>query len=186
MRIPNGASVATLILCAAACNQAPSRSPAESDADLHPPFPLPAPIVAPKPVELPPPPPPARPNYEFREGSAYGYVAALSEDDRRAGRAAGEVLMYRYRGVQNGRYVLELVGAGGGVIGRSECANPCNAIILHEGGTVRRLAYHPTSIIGSAMEDAIAGRLEVYGRRQPIVGRQSDDGTASRNETATH
>lgn len=115
--------------------------------------PPPAPVVVPA----------ATANWDFREGQEYGYVAAVSEEDRKRGRAAGSVHLFRYLGQEDGKHVLVSLGDDGAPFARSYCASPCVAIktVFGDGG-VRRIAYDTDSVIGAAFEDAIAGRMKVY------------------------
>jgi hypothetical protein len=100
-------------------------------------------------------------NYNLREGDLYGYIAAVSEEERKQGRAAGEVVLYRYRGVVDGLHRLENVDAAGRTVGINECPSACVAIKSYQYGRPSRIAFNPSSIIGAAFEDAIAGRLNV-------------------------
>src|SRR5690349_8810435 len=54
-------------------------------------------------------PPLKLPNYRDKEGSIYEYVSAVSEDDRKKGKAVGDVFMYAFRGHANGLYRLSSV-----------------------------------------------------------------------------
>jgi hypothetical protein len=98
-------------------------------------------------------------NWEFKEGDVYGYIAAVSEEDRKRGKAAGDVIMYRYAGIQNGAYHLELVRDDGTIESTAACVRPCVAIKVYSGAGMQRIAYNPSSIIGAAFEDAMNGRL---------------------------
>jgi len=163
MRAATGAACIALVVGAAACSR--RHSAGESSAEnSQSPIPMPAPVEPmspPVPYPRSVPTPPVQHNYDFREGSAYGYVAGLSEEERRTGRAAGDVLMFRYRGMQNGRHVVEQLTPDGRSAGMSSCADPCHAIRSGSGSNVHLTAYNPASIIGSVFEDAIAGRLVV-------------------------
>lgn len=108
--------------------------------------------TAPAPVQ-------ASPNYDEHDGSLYRYIAAVSDEDKAKGVAAGSVSTFRYLGKQGGKYVLESVGDDGSTLARNECAEPCRILVRHYGSSVSRLAYDPSSVIGAAFEDAIAGRL---------------------------
>lgn len=88
------------------------------------------------------------------------YVAAVSEEESKQGKSAGEVVIFRYLGQRNGVHRLENVTDGGQTVGVSECASPCKVIkTTRPSGSVDRIGYSPTSVIGSAFEDAFAGRL---------------------------
>ena len=64
-------------------------------------------------------------NWIVHEKGAYGYSVAVSKEQSDAGQAAGEVLMFRYLGVENGEYRLSQ-DENPGLI--ATCANPCAAI----------------------------------------------------------
>jgi hypothetical protein len=59
----------------------------------------------------------------------------------------------------------------GNVLLTSECAEPCRIIRNRVGETIERIPFNPGSMIGSAFEDAIAGRLEVAKRRDKVPSR---------------
>jgi hypothetical protein len=98
-------------------------------------------------------------HYGLHDGNAYGYIAAVSEDDRKKGKAAGDVVMVSYLGHWNGALHLAEVNDSGGVIANYECSNPCVAIKRDQYGNVQRFAYTPLSVIGGAFEDAMNGKL---------------------------
>lgn len=114
------------------------------------------------------PPPQPTHNYEEVQGETYYYVAALSDADREAGKAAPQVLGFRYLG-QNprGEHIIVRVLDSGYPASHAYCSNPCR-IIRYENGS--RVAFTTNSIIGAAFDDAINGRLVIAGasaRRQP-------------------
>jgi hypothetical protein len=97
------------------------------------------------------------PQYADRDGDAYLYVAAVSEEQQKRGQASGDVVMFKYLGRSGGLFRLE--DASGAV---SECSNPCRVIkTVHPGGYVSRTGFSPSSIFGSAFSDAFNGFLEV-------------------------
>jgi hypothetical protein len=107
-------------------------------------------------------------NYEFRENGLYGYFSAVSDEDRAKGRATGDVILYAYRGVRNGVHRLTSFDDSGRRRGDWECDSPCVVIRQVAGRQViGRLPYSPTSVIGGAFQDALAGRLEVVPERPP-------------------
>jgi len=121
------------------------------------------PELAPSPAEAPiqtPTPPAESPNYAEKDGDAYLYITAVTEEDQKKGKAVGDVVMFRYRGVRDGMHVLESISENGHVFSTAECAEPCRIIKRRFGGTTDRLPYEPNSIIGSAFEDAINHRLQ--------------------------
>lgn len=98
-------------------------------------------------------------NYDEKRGWTYYYVAAISEEDRKKGRAAGAVVAYQYLGLNDdGRHVLANMNPNGTVNHEASCASPCRIIDLSYGGN---MAYTSQSIIGAAFEDAIRGKLKV-------------------------
>lgn len=97
-------------------------------------------------------------NYSERNGIIYSYVAALSEEDRRLGRAAGNVISFAYLGKAGGRHSLAQVLPNGNIINRSYCNEPCR-VINYDGG--QQVGFNEQSIIGAAFADAIAGHLAV-------------------------
>lgn len=138
-----------------ACNNAPESDAGSSDADT---------VVAPvTPAEgaATSEAAPALPdhNYDEKRGWTYYYVAAISEEDRKKGRAAGAVVAFQYLGLNDdGRHVLANMNSNGSVNHEASCASPCRIIDLSYGGN---MAYSPESIIGAAFEDAIRGKLKV-------------------------
>lgn len=101
-------------------------------------------------------------NYDFREGDAYGYIAAISDEERAKGKGAGDVLMYRYAGFKDGLHRLEHLAADGSVMFRSECPEPCVAIKIQGRHGVSRMAYSANSVLGAAYQDAMNGKLRPY------------------------
>ena len=118
-------------------------------------------------VEIPPPPKPTH-NYDFRDGDTYGYEAALSDDDRKAGKAARDVVIYRYAGLIEGKHTLEFLEPDGAISSVSQCSSDCHAIRTWAGGRSYLRAFDPSSILGAAMEDAIKGRLR---KPRPSIAR---------------
>lgn len=117
--------------------------------------------TSPPPPPLPPSPPVPDHNYEERRGRDYLYVAAISEEDRIKGRAAGDVLTFRYFGLnENGQHVLASINPDGSVWRTASCKSQCRVIEYSDG---RRIAYSPQSVIGAAFQDAFRGKLRVAG-----------------------
>lgn len=114
-------------------------------------------------------------NYSFVEGDVYGYIAAVSEEDRKQGKAAGDVVQYRYAGYWEDEYHLELLNSAGDIIGVDTCRRPCVAIKQYYGGRMERLAYNPQSIVGAAFEDVFNGQLKVKRRKAVPAPRQSKE-----------
>lgn len=105
-------------------------------------------------------PPPARPahHYDSKDGVRYSYVAAISEDDRKAGKAAGSVYTFAYLGKRGEKHVMVRAAADGRAMGEVYCSNPCRVISYPDG---EQIEYNEGSIIGAAFADALAGRLEL-------------------------
>jgi hypothetical protein len=108
---------------------------------------------------IPPAPPVPTHLYDFHEGEIYGYIAAISEEEKKNGKAAGDVVMFRYLGFYDDADHLERVNAAGNKIGSSECARPCVAIKTNYSGQLDRTAFNPASIVGAAFVDAQNGKL---------------------------
>jgi hypothetical protein len=101
-------------------------------------------------------------NYNDKDGNTYEYVSAVSEEDAKKGKAVGDVSLFAYRGVFDGRYRISSVDNGGRTEWYYECSNPCGVIKEYRGGqVVDRVPYNPGSVIGSAFEDAFNGFLDI-------------------------
>lgn len=106
---------------------------------------------------------PAR-NYTEEENGTYFYIAAVSDEDRQKGVAAGEVIGYRYLGLNDKQqHTLQLVAETSNATMKAYCSDPC-AIIKFENGD--RISFNPSSIIGAAFQDAINGHLIPF-KEQP-------------------
>ena len=98
-------------------------------------------------------------NYAEEEDGVYFYVSAVSEEDRKKGKAVGDVYGYRYLGKNDeGQHVIASVTNNGQIIFKAYCSEPCKIIKYGDGD---RSAFSPNSIIGSAFQDAINGALKV-------------------------
>ena len=124
--------------------------------------------ITPGPSVPSPPPSPPKPNYDFEDHGTYGYIAAISEEDAKKGRAAGNVLLFRYAGVWNGLLHIEQISPTGVISAVSECPRNCKAIKTWRDGTPSLTAYTPSSMIGAAFDDAIQGRLRLYRQPRPV------------------
>ncbi|MEO8454222.1 MAG: hypothetical protein ABI454_03615 [Sphingomicrobium sp.] len=110
-------------------------------------------------------------NYNFSEGELYGYLGAISDDDRKKGIAAPSVIRFRYTGFWDGAQHLEVVDDNGTTAELDECSVPCVAIkATSYNGAVRRIGYSTGSIVGAAFEDAMNGQLH----RSPTPGTVKD------------
>lgn len=110
-------------------------------------------------VSTPPVPIPPSHNYTFVDGNQYGYTAAISEEDQKKGKAAGDIVMFSYAGHWNNSYHIDEVNDAGYVLANYECGTPCIAIKIGQGAYARRIAYTPLSVIGMAFQDAMRGEL---------------------------
>jgi hypothetical protein len=109
------------------------------------------------------------PNYDDREGDKYFYVAAVSEEDQKKGKATGDVSIFRYLGIKDGTYRLEIISDGGQRLAIAECKRPCKVTkTVWNDGRVTRGGYNPDSILGSAFADAFNGHLAVAGSEKEI------------------
>ena len=161
MRLGRLSVVPMLLLCS--CNdQKPSQE--EVVPAIPPTVPTPSSTTNVRPTSS-----PATANYVERDGDRYLYVTAVSDEDKTKGNATGKVVMYQYLGIFQSKYRLRNVAENGQPLTTWECPTPCR-IIKSVGIPVQRVPFEPTSIIGAAFEDAIAGRL------QPIE-RDRDDGS---------
>jgi hypothetical protein len=155
-------ALGTLCLLTCSCGQNGGGSDYESSG-----YPLPAvystPTEAPSASAALVPQRPAH-NYDARDGVLYSYIAAVSEEERKEGVAAGDAFTFAYLGKREGKHVLVRVTADGRPIEEAYCGTPCRVITYANG---RQLGFNEGSIIGAAFADATAGRLEiaVYGPR---------------------
>ena len=106
------------------------------------------------------------PNYAEEEDGIYSYISAVSEEDKKQGKAAGNVIRFAFRGIKDGRYVVSLVDDDGKTLTDSECSKPCRVIKTQLGDEVVRQEYTPESMIGAAFQDALSGKLKVTPERQ--------------------
>jgi len=91
---------------------------------------------------------------EERDG-VYWYVSDVSENQRKAGRSAGDAMGFRYLG-KNEDGEMRLAAADPPYV-TAVCADPCRIIHFSDG---TNLAFEPTSVIGAAFQDAMNGFLE--------------------------
>ena len=107
--------------------------------------------------------------YSVEDGDKYGYVAAVSEDDQKRGKVAGDVVFFVYRGREGDKYKLDEVTADGAVIEDDECSQPCSAIKRYTYGGVKYMGFEPTSLAGAAFTDAFNGFLRPAPLPKPIA-----------------
>ena len=114
-------------------------------------------------------------NWTYREGDAYGYQSAVSDDDKKAGQSASEVVMYRYYGKDGDDYVLRSRNAFGDY--ETRCTNPCEVMrvtLAGQGEVLKRLVYSDDLVVAAALKDAIAGNLELASDAAKPKGHQAD------------
>jgi hypothetical protein len=96
--------------------------------------------------------------------SQYGYEQALSEDDRRAGKAVEPMVMVRYVGQIDGQYRLEVIeGPSNKTI--ITCKDNCEVVKTTSSfngylGRSETLRVAPSSIISAVLQDMFAGQLD--------------------------
>lgn len=112
-------------------------------------------------------PPPAKPNYQEAENGTYYYITAVSEDDRKKGKATGDVLGFRYSGKnENGEHVISQISDQDRAIDTLVCKEPCKIIKSEDGS---RTPFVSNSIIGSVFEDAMLGHLAIKSKVEKIT-----------------
>ena len=120
-------------------------------------------------TQAPPPPPPPTHFYVLEEDGEYGYEKGLSEDERRAGKAAGALLMVRYLGVKDGTHTVAM--PAGGATATFSCKPPCDFIkskVVINGQVVKSETVRNTgeAVISAVMADAMSGQLKPYKPRK--------------------
>ena len=109
----------------------------------------PVPVAPPAPVH----------NYDEKDGATYYYVAAVSEDERKAGKSSGFVSSYRYGGKDDsGGHIV--FGAGQ----LYTCSVPCKIIKASDGA---RFEYNERSVISAVFQDAMRGFLKAAPKAKP-------------------
>ncbi len=162
------------------CKDAPSGGPDYTAAETA--APIPAPPAQPQSLSNGPSLPDH--NYDERRGWSYYYVAAISDEERKNGRAAGGVAVYQYLGLNDdGQHVLANMNPNGSVGFTATCSSPCRIIDHSFGGNI---AYSPESIIGAAFQDAMRGKLVVADwAKDRIVEKSPTPAQTPINETRT-
>lgn len=122
-------------------------------------------------AQMPPPPPKPTHFYAIEEDGEYGYERGISEDERRAGKAAEALLMVRYLGEKDGAYTVAML-SGGGAIATFSCKSPCDFIKskVTVGGQVIKseTVRNPgNAVISAVMSDAMSGQLKPYRSGRP-------------------
>src|SRR3546814_18869534 len=81
-------------------------------------------------------------NYDEKRGWTYYYVAAVSDEDRKKGRAAGSVVAYKYLGKnEEGQHVLASMNTNGTVSHRAYCASTFRIIDMSYGGKLASFTH---------------------------------------------
>ncbi|HSF12284.1 MAG TPA: hypothetical protein VLA50_04860 [Erythrobacter sp.] len=97
------------------------------------------------------------PNFTESENGVYYYIAAVSEEDSKKGKVAGEVHGFKFLGKdKDGKVNIASISDNGDIIYKATCSDPCSIIKYDDGD---RVAFNPSSIIGAAFEDALNGHL---------------------------
>ncbi|MBQ0936730.1 hypothetical protein [Ideonella paludis] len=118
---------------------------------------------------VPPPKPTRAHNYDSQDGIAYGYTAVISQKQREEGRAAANVLMFKYAGSKNGRHQIH--SRDGDSLAAYECSAPCDVIkvmqvtdadYLRNKVFTEHIRAEPNAIASLALDDAIKGKLKEY------------------------
>ncbi|MCQ9375179.1 hypothetical protein NMQ14_13045 [Methyloversatilis sp. XJ19-13] len=113
---------------------------------------------------------PPTPNYVMKDGMKYGYPAAISEDARRAGQVAEQLIMAMYAGERDGRLQAHIID--GISVTALECERPCEYLKVMSyvdidgippQVKVEHIAAAPGSIGRLIMDDAVNGFLRQYG-----------------------
>lgn len=111
-------------------------------------------------------------NYVMQDGMKYGYPAAISETDRKAGQAAERIVMVLYAGEREGRYQAHIMD--GLTVSALECGNPCQYMkimtyvdnsYVSDQVKVEHMAAASGSLGYFIMQDAVRGKLKQYGRK---------------------
>ena len=118
------------------------------------------PVAAPQPAPVPLPPP--QHLYSAIDGDEYLYSAGISDDAKNAGQVAGQYISFRYRGVKDGKIILNSDGM------TLRCDVNCTVITLvDQFGNKQHLENNPASVAGSAFTDAMNGLLVEHPSKQP-------------------
>jgi hypothetical protein len=100
------------------------------------------------------------PNYAEEKSGTYYYVGGVSDNDKAEGKAAGDVMAFRYLGKNaEGEHKVLFVDDDGSALITATCPDQCRIISASTGD---KYPYDPQAMIGSVFEDVLAGRLEVY------------------------
>lgn len=104
--------------------------------------------------------------YSMKDGDEYGYEPALSEDQKRAGAIASNLVMIKFLGERKGHYqLLQSINEGVQIV--FECDRPCSFLRARTflngiEQSKERIRRAEGSILFYAFEDAMAGELEQH------------------------
>lgn len=110
-------------------------------------------------------------NYVMQDDMQYGYPAAVSETDKKAGQIAEKLVMVYYAGERDGKFQVHILD--GTTISAMECTRPCEYLkimsyfdnpYLDPQVNVERIAAQPGSLGYYIMQDATNGKLHQYAR----------------------
>lgn len=115
-------------------------------------------------------------NYDDEEAGTYFYVAAVSEEDRKKGKVAGDVVGFQYIGKNDkNQNMIRSISEDGSTISKAYCSDPCRIIRYSDG---ERVAFNPESIIGAAFQDVMNGFLRPM-TSKPVAERAAYPRTSS-------
>lgn len=108
-------------------------------------------------------------NYAIEQDGEYGYKSGLSDQDRAQGTVTKPLAMVRYRGQIKGAYTVDSI-SGDGLTLRLDCADPCEYVRMRgiARGQVldtKTIENSPDSLAHDIFEDAMDGKLKVYGKK---------------------
>jgi hypothetical protein len=103
--------------------------------------------------------------YSLKDGLEYGYERQLSENERKQGQGATEIVMVRYFGERDGNFQFGIKESGVDAV--FQCQNPCEftkVMTFLNGRHLRteRGRFPPETIAGHVMQDIFNKHLERY------------------------
>ena len=110
-------------------------------------------------------------NYIVKDGMKYGYPAAISENDKKAGQVAEKMVMAMYAGERGGKHQVHILD--GTTVTAIECSSPCSYIktmtyidnpYLKNTINTEHINASPKSLGFMIMQDAMSGALRQYAR----------------------
>lgn len=111
-------------------------------------------------------------NFVVEDAGEYGYRAGISEDARRAGQVAPEIVMFRYMGKKGERHSIRVQRPGPAVMYNEwTCTLPCrfprHRIVVDGAEVSSTVSENVPGSLGSAVwEDVAAGALKPYPPRR--------------------